>query len=298
VAHRTFAFHQTIGIQDDLTIYFAEVFAIYQAVINIRLLLQAQPRVRSKTMVVFSDNQAALQSLTSPRQQSGQFMLRNIIDAVHLLRKQYGSKIEFHWVPAHAGVELNERANTQARRATEKNSIPQQPNLPRLATAARREITNQATGQRMSATEENSFRCHIDQAIPGKHVRTLYDGLSKKDASILAQLRTGKCRLNAYLFRIRAVESEMCQCGREAETVRHFLFRCPRWRTTRNELQLTTLPRWGEHAYCLGAWSDQRGHNGQYINGQKEKWKPDMSAIKKILKFVKATQRLEWTSET
>jgi hypothetical protein len=46
-------------------------------------------------MVAFTDSQAALKSLASPRQQSGQFLLRSIIDAVHSLRKQYDCAIEF-----------------------------------------------------------------------------------------------------------------------------------------------------------------------------------------------------------
>jgi ribonuclease HI len=297
VAHRTFTFHQTIGSEDDLNVYFAELFAIYQAVINIHRLIHARPEVRRKTMILFTDSQAALKSLAGPRQQSGQFILRGILDEVQALRRVQGTQTEFRWVPAHAGVTLNEAANEQARIATEKDSIPQQPHLPRLATAARREGTNYLTSREMTETEKDSFRRHIDQAIPGKHTRTLYDRLSKKEASMLAQLRTGKCRLNHYLARIKAVPTEVCQCGREAETVRHFLFRCPRWRTTRNDLQLTGQPRWGEHTYWLGAWSDRRGHGGQHVYGEKEKWKPDMKAIKKILDFVRTTRRLEWTPD-
>lgn len=157
-------------------------------------------------------------------------------------------------MPAHAGIELNEAANNQARLATEKDSIPQQPHLPRLVTVARREDTHYFTRRGMSVTEKDSFRRHIDRAIPGKHTRTLYDRLSKKDASLLPQLRTEKYRLNYYLARINAVETEIYQCGREAETVRHFLFRCLQWRrTTRNDLQLTSQPRWGEYSYWLGA---------------------------------------------
>lgn len=103
VTHRTFAFCQTVRCQDDLTVYFAELFAIYQAVVTIRWRLQVQPAMRRKTIVVFSDGQDALQSLASPRQQSGQFVLCSIINVVHLLREQYGTTIEFRWVPAHAG---------------------------------------------------------------------------------------------------------------------------------------------------------------------------------------------------
>jgi hypothetical protein len=41
----------------------------------------------------------------------------------------------------------------------------------------------------------------IDAALPGKHTRQLYDRLSWKEASVLAQLRTGMARLNGYIRR-------------------------------------------------------------------------------------------------
>jgi hypothetical protein len=47
----------------------------------------------------------------------------------------------------------------------------------------------------------------IDTALPGKHTRELYDRLTRKEAGILAQLRTGMERLNGYLRRINAEES-------------------------------------------------------------------------------------------
>jgi hypothetical protein len=66
----------------------------------------------------------------------------------------------------------------------------------------------------------------VDAALPGKHTRQLYDQLSWKEASVLAQLRTGKARLNGYLFRINAAETDQCECEQARETVDHFLFRC------------------------------------------------------------------------
>ena len=65
-----------------------------------------------------------------------------------------------------------------------------------------------------------------DTALPGKHTRILYDALTRREANILAQLRTGMARLNGYLHRIRAVESDQCDCNQARETVAHFLFRC------------------------------------------------------------------------
>jgi division protein CdvB (Snf7/Vps24/ESCRT-III family) len=52
---------------------------------------------------------------------------------------------------------------------------------------------------------------HIDQALPGKHTRKIYDTLNKRNAKMLVQLRTGKSRLNTYLSSIGACDSDRCE---------------------------------------------------------------------------------------
>ena len=69
----------------------------------------------------------------------------------------------------------------------------------------------------------------IPTALPGKHTRRLYDSFKRGEANVLAQLRTGMIRLNGYLYRIEAAESDQCDCGQARETVEHFLFRCIKW---------------------------------------------------------------------
>ena len=66
----------------------------------------------------------------------------------------------------------------------------------------------------------------FDRAIPGKRTRLLYNGFKRTEAGILAQQRTGMSRLNGYLYRINAAETDLCTCGQAKETVEHFLFRC------------------------------------------------------------------------
>ena len=87
----------------------------------------------------------------------------------------------------------------------------------------------------------------MDIALPGKHTRKLYVGLQRNEASILAQLRTGMARLNGYLYRIGAVESNKCFCGTDKETVKHFIFRCPKWGNQRIQL----LQQLGNRKSCL-----------------------------------------------
>lgn len=56
----------------------------------------------------------------------------------------------------------------------------------------------------------------IDAAWPGNHTRRMYDDLSKRQASVLAQLRTGMTPLTGYLHNIKAVGTNLCDCGEAA----------------------------------------------------------------------------------
>lgn len=124
----------------------------------------------------------------------------------------------------------------------------------------------------------------MDMAFPGKHTRRLYDGLEKKDASLLAQLRTNKTKLRGYLGIIGAAETEICACGRGVEGVRHFLFTCRRWASLR--------PTW---LATMGRMS--RGSLGKALGGmtaeETEPWAPNTRLVEATLKFVRSTGRWE-----
>jgi hypothetical protein len=45
----------------------------------------------------------------------------------------------------------------------------------------------------------------------------MYDDLSKRQASVLAQLRTGMTLLNGYLYNIKPAETTLCDCDEAAE---------------------------------------------------------------------------------
>jgi len=120
---------------------------------------------------------------------------------------------------------------------------------------------------------------NIDTALPGKHVRRLYDILKRPEASILAQLRTRMAKLNGYLSRIGAAESAACAAD---ESVQHFLLQCPRWLSHRPLLrQNETTTGW--LSYCLGGKSASDTPN----------WKPNITAVKATIKYAMETKRLE-----
>jgi hypothetical protein len=123
---------------------------------------------------------------------------------------------------------------------------------------------------------------NIDTALPGKHVRKLYDMLKRPEASILAQLRTRMAKLNGYLSRIGVVESAACSCGQADESVQHFLLQCPRWLSHRPLLrQNETTTGW--LSYCLGG----------KLASDTPNWKPNITAVKATIKYAMETKRLE-----
>ena len=134
------------------------------------------------------------------------------------------------------------------------------------------------------------FLKRIDKALPGKHTRKLYDNLSRIDAAILAQLRTGICRLNAYLHKITAAESNACECGL-LESVPHFLFTCPRWRTERQDMRNAHGKRYWDLSFALGGYTNFQ-RNGEKVDGEMDRWKPNWEAVKATIAFAKATGRL------
>jgi ribonuclease HI len=100
-----------LGLTSKATVYAAELLGILYSTII------AVTAREVKTVTLFVDNQAAIQSIHSPGGQSGQLILRQIIHFIRVLQKR-GISIEICWIPAHTGVPGNEKADIIAKQAT------------------------------------------------------------------------------------------------------------------------------------------------------------------------------------
>jgi hypothetical protein len=80
------------------------------------------------------------------------------------------------------------KAHNEVRQATQAGSIMRHPDIWTLKTAMyQHERTKlQALGQPTNRIERYKLARHIDQALPGKHTRNIYDTLNKRDANILS----------------------------------------------------------------------------------------------------------------
>ena len=278
---------RTIRASSSLSAHHGELVAIQEACLLIDKLWPGHDIYPRTTVTIFSDGQSALQTLARPRQQSGQSILRDITYQLERIANRWGPRVVFQWLPGHSNIAGNDRAHTLAQEATENHRyIP--PSVKRKATAiGESREDDECRWQRFRATHGGRHAKDLDRALPGVHTRRLYDGLTRPDAQIITQLRTGKCRLNSYLHRIKAADSDECELCRRPETVRHFLVECTRWTAERAEHLQASTDRWCDVSYILGGWFSER------LDGPRHRWTANMKAIKATIKFARATARLQ-----
>lgn len=135
----------------------------------------------------------------------------------------------------------------------------------------------------------------IDQALPGKHTLQLYGALSSDHTAILIQARTGHCRLNKHLYQKGLRDSALCDCGKGEETIEHVILACPNWTEARRALRASVGDRCRDVPFLLGGWGTRKvGQPDQFLDGQREQWKPDLRVVKATIEFLEKTGRLTY----
>ncbi|KAK9853412.1 hypothetical protein MYU51_006493 [Penicillium brevicompactum] len=216
------------------------------------------------TITLLTSNKAAVLTLRNPRQQSGQEFVCRIYKLIKRLQGN-GNYV-------------------QARTSTQEDALVQE-HASRTKSTTLNLARSQAVPRNTLPAEVGKYAKRVDAALPGKHTRLLYDRLSWKEATVLAQLRTGMARLNGYLYRINAADTDQCACGQAKETVEHFLFRCRKWTAHRTDMLQCTDTHRGNLSFFLGGKSPS----------DDQKWKPNVEAVRASIRFAIATGRLEAT---
>ncbi|KAF5696811.1 phosphatidylserine decarboxylase [Fusarium mundagurra] len=159
------------------------------------------------------------------------------------------------WVPSRDDdPSMSREAKRQAKKATRAGCTPQ--SLPYQARSTRlRLAVSQLHQQRKLPNNVGNYSKRIDRALPGKHTQALYDICKRREAGVLSQLRTGMAKINSYLNKIGAAESDMCECGCGPETMEHFLFRCTRWEAEREAMRRVGQNMVGNLSFFLGGKS-------------------------------------------
>jgi hypothetical protein len=268
-------FSVTLGVRAEQNPYSGELAAMAHA-------LQTLPVLKLYRITLLTSNKAAALTLGNPRPQSGQEHVCLIYKLIRRLRRN-GNRITIHWIPTSESDKLLGLAKEQARAATQEDSTFTFTQLPRTkSTTLNIARSQQSTSQGLPEKVGKHVK-RVDAALPGKHTRQLYDRLSWKEASVLAQLRTGMARLNGYLYRINVAPTDQCACGQARETVEHFLFRCRKWTAHRTEMLQCTNTCRGNLSFFLGGKSPSDDQN----------WSPNIEAVRACTRFAIATGRLD-----
>ena len=267
-------FSSTLGPISEQNLYSGELAAIERA-------LGTLPPLTLSRIGLSTRNRAAVLTLRQPRHQSGQQHIRYIYKAIRALRTN-GNTVTIRWLPVSEENKLWEIAKGKAKEATKQGATPQVPMHKARSTTLNVAWSKRSVRNRLPE-EVGAHSKRVDAALPGKHTRQLYDCLTRKEASVLAQLRTGMARLNVYLHRIGAAPSDQCACGQARETVDHFLFRCRKWTVYRTEMLECTDTRRSNISFYLGGKS----------SSDNKDWTPNMAAVRATIRFAMATGRLD-----
>src|SRR5277367_7043113 len=65
-----------------------------------------------------SDSQAAIKAINNPHRQSGQAIIKDFLDCVDDIKDKHPHlRIKIIWIPGHAKIDGNERADEEAKKA-------------------------------------------------------------------------------------------------------------------------------------------------------------------------------------
>jgi hypothetical protein len=147
---------------------------------------------------IFSDSQAGLKALINPRMVSGQVFLKACLELEGWCREA-GFHVIFHWIPAHEGIDGNEKADELAKTAAVRGPMPNEAEgMVRLGAAAKRAVRERLKKEWVQAWKKEKTSRLTKRLIqaPGPQVLRYWKGLRKATSSVLIQLRTGRIGLN------------------------------------------------------------------------------------------------------
>jgi ribonuclease HI len=228
---------QYLGNENQFNVYAAELTAMNLAVEI------AQESNEHTVWHIFADSQAAIQGVHKPRKQSGQAIIKEFLDATdQAMDENPRLQIKVTWIPGHAEIEGNERADQEAKQAAKSPAMGRHFKHKPLKSARIRLIKAEAKQQWRYAWNNNTHTGHaLRRNMKARGFKTgskFYNQISsRKAAATLARLRTGHCGLNQYLHRCKRADSPYCDCGDGKETVEHYLLECVLHKEARNSLR-------------------------------------------------------------
>ena len=97
---------------------------------------------------IYTNSQSAIKATNNPRRQSGQAIIKDFLDCVDDIKDKHPHlHIKIIWIPRHADIDENERADVEAKKTTTNSSISRSYNHRPLKSARTRTVKETARKQ-------------------------------------------------------------------------------------------------------------------------------------------------------
>jgi ribonuclease HI len=203
-------------LTDNITIFAAELMAIQLALLWVINTLKDN----DCEIILLTDSMSCLEALSSEESKSRPSLLIDTID----IYNQISSKITFAWIPSHIGIPGNEVADQLAVRATTHCTVdivtPME--LSEHYKSVHTYIHKQWQMRWANCPTGNVYKL----LFPNVSNKPNYVCPNRRKEVTVTRFRLGKCRLNAYLYKIGLHPNGNCDTCFVPETIEHFLLKC------------------------------------------------------------------------
>lgn len=221
VYHKQYEIVQKIKLPAECTVFSGECLGIFKAVEYILLLKL------SKTLI-FTDSLSALQAINNCSFKKIQHPLIYEIKKLLYRCHKCHYDVQLNWIPGHAGIYGNVRADELAKEAVFSGDIfPFKIYTPDLKSMSKQSL--QISWQDLwdeSSTHKGSHYHKIQPYIPSKPW-FFSTHFSRKVTSVIIRLRLGHTCSPIHLYKLKIIETPECICGAEIADENHIFLSCP-----------------------------------------------------------------------
>ncbi|XP_055608580.1 uncharacterized protein LOC129755905 isoform X1 [Uranotaenia lowii] len=218
-------FEASFKLREPCSVYTAELAAIYCTLEHIRTLPVDH-------YFIYSDSLSSVEAIRSMKlmKRSSHFLLEisGLLGA--LIENSY--RITLAWIPSHCLIQGNEKADSLAKVGALQGEIFE------------RIITYNEYFSIPRTLAINAWQSSWDDGTKGRWLHTIipkvptkawfkHFNMSRDFIRVVSRLMSNHCRLDAHLFRIQLVTSNVCVCGDGYHDIDHVVWTCERFDRSR-----------------------------------------------------------------